>query len=70
MRDAEEPGIVENGDGSYTMHVSSRDGSVDCELTNGVPVKKGPKNTVNGSCTAPSGSGASSNAVVNVTGPN
>jgi len=67
--DAEEPGIVENADESYTMHVASTDGSVDCFLTNEEPTRNGPRNTVDVECGAPAGSGTSTRAVVKVTGP-
>ncbi len=53
--------------------VSTADGSVACSLTNTPPVTKGPKNTVEVTCTAPSAvqnmTGTSTTAVVNVTGP-
>jgi hypothetical protein len=70
VEDAEEPGIVEGAEGEYTMHVVSRDGSVDCTLTNVAPPTRGPTNTVDVSCASPQGfSGTSTTAVVNVTGP-
>jgi hypothetical protein len=56
--------------GVYTMTVSSRKGSsVSCQLTNEIPIASGPSNTVDVTCVTPSGSGQSTNAVVNVTGP-
>jgi hypothetical protein len=65
---SEEEGVVENADGTYTLHVISQDGSIDCTLHN-LTADHGPKNTVDVSCSAPSGSGSSTKAVVNVTGP-
>jgi hypothetical protein len=62
----------ENPDDSYTMTVFANDGSnFSAELTNEVPVSKGPRNTVSFSVTTNAGtsSGASHNSVVNVTGP-
>ncbi len=64
----EDEGIVENADGTYTMHVISSDGSIDCTLHN-LTADHGPKNHVDVACTTPSGSGSSAKAVVNVTGP-
>jgi len=56
--------------GLYQMTVSSRDGSVvTCRLNNTAPAVSGPNNLVQVSCATPSGSAASPNAVVNVTGP-
>ena len=53
----------------YTMAVHAADGSVACTLTNAVPVRSGPSNTVAVTCGAPAGSGVATGAVVNVTGP-
>ena len=68
-------GVTEKGDGTYTMDVHSPDGIIAAKLTNALPVKQGPKNTVNVDFTAPAAaSGAGSpdgtytNAVVIVTG--
>ena len=61
--------IAEPSDGHYVMTVSSRDSSVACTLANPALAVQGPRNTVNVGCTAPAGSGSSTNAVVNVTGP-
>ena len=65
-------GFIEEGseEDSYTISVFANDGSnFSAELTNEVPVKKGPKNTVDFTVTTPSGtsSGSSTNSVVNVT---
>lgn len=63
--------VTEPEEGIYEMVVSSRKGSsVSCTLVNASEeITVGPTNTVNVTCTAPSGSGTSTNAVVNVTGP-
>jgi hypothetical protein len=63
-------GVVENADGTYTMNVHSADLVIQARLTNVLPVKSGPSNTVNVTFTAPAGvgSGTSTNAVVLVTG--
>ncbi len=61
--------IAEPSDGVYVMTVGSTDGTVACTLTNVLPTTHGPTNTVMVSCTSPAGSGASTSAVVNVTGP-
>ena len=61
--------VTEHTDGTYTLAVHSADGSVNCWLTNFLPVRHGPANRVDVSCSAPSGSATSPNAVVNVTGP-
>jgi hypothetical protein len=61
--------IAEPQDGQYLMTVGSSDGSVSCMLENVPPPTKGPTNTVNITCTAPSLTAQSTNAVVNVTGP-
>jgi len=63
--------VVETSDGIYQITVESRRaGGIDAILTNeGDPVH-GPHNTVDVTFTAPSaGTGQSTNAVVNVTGP-
>src|ERR1041384_1004898 len=66
-------GTIEEGseEDSYTMSVFANDGSnFSAELTNTtIPVKKGPKNTVEFAVTTPAGtsSGSSSNSVVIVT---
>ena len=63
-------GATETSEGIYQMTVASTlEDSVSCTLTNAAAAKSGPHNTVNVSCTAPAGSGSSTNAVVNVTGP-
>lgn len=62
--------VTELSDGVYQMTVSSRKGgAVSCQLTNETPIAQGPSNTVDVTCVTPSGSGQSTNAVVNVTGP-
>jgi hypothetical protein len=63
--------VTEPSDGIYQMTVSSRKGSsVSCQLTNAnAELNSGPSNTVDVICVTPSGSGQSTNAVVNVTGP-
>jgi hypothetical protein len=63
--------VTEPSEGIYEMLVSStRDGAiVDCLLRNEDEAVHGPHNTVTVTCTTPGGSGTSTNAVVNVTGP-
>ena len=63
--------VTEPSEGIYVMTVASRKGSsVSCQLTNAEEeLDSGPSNTVDVTCTTPSGSGESTNAVVNVTGP-
>ena len=61
--------VTENTDGTYTLAVHSAGGSVNCWLTNSLPVRHGPANRVDVSCSDPSGTATSPNAVVNVTGP-
>jgi hypothetical protein len=63
--------VIELSDGIYQMTVASRKGSsVSCQLTNAdEELNQGPGNTVDVICTTPSGSGQSTNAVINVTGP-
>lgn len=63
--------VIELSDGIYQMTVASRKGSsVSCQLTNATAeLNQGPSNTVDVTCTTPSGTGQSTNAVVNVTGP-
>ena len=61
--------VLELSEGVYQMSVvSTVDDSVSCTLTNSTPLQKGPKNTVSVACTAPAGSGSSTNAVITVTG--
>jgi hypothetical protein len=52
----------------YQMDVASRAGDVDCTLTNVPPITHGHTNTVDISCTAPSGTAQSTDAVVVATG--
>jgi hypothetical protein len=66
--------VEELSEGIYQMTVSSRKaGAVSCQLTNELndegELNQGPSNTVDITCTTPSGTGQSTNAVVNVTGP-
>lgn len=63
-------GTVSESAGIFTMSVQSADGSVDCDLSNAsASLLRGPRNEVDVTCAAPSGSATSSNAVVVVTGP-
>lgn len=60
----------ETEEGVYTATVASRKGSsVSCQLTNHLPITHGPSSTVDITCASPNGSGQSTTAVVNVTGP-
>jgi hypothetical protein len=62
--------VTEPAEGIYRMDVSSTlDSSVHCILMNQAEAVHGPHNVVNVTCTAPSRSGTSTSAVVNVTGP-
>jgi len=62
--------VTETATDTYQMSVvSTVDDSISCTLTNSPPITKGRTNAVSVSCTAPSGSGADSQAVVKVTGP-
>ena len=63
--------VTEPSEGIYVMTVASRKGSsVSCQLTNASEeLEHGPNTTVDVTCTTPSGSGQSTNAIVNVTGP-
>ena len=62
--------VQEISPGTYAISVAAADNSVVVTLTNVPPVTRGPSNTVNATFTAPSsGTGTSTNAVVNVTGP-
>lgn len=62
--------VVETSEGIYEITVDARrSGGIDAILTNtGDPVH-GPHNTVNVTFVNPSGTGQSTNAVVNITGP-
>jgi hypothetical protein len=68
-------GTVTEANSLFTMDVNSRVIShgntpvVSCTLSNVAAPTSGPTNTVDVSCTAPSGSGSSTNAVVIVSGP-
>lgn len=66
--------VSELSEGIYQMTVSSRkNASLSCQLTNELneegELDHGPNNTVDVVCTTPAGEGQSTNAVVNVTGP-
>jgi hypothetical protein len=54
--------------GSHRIHAWSRDGLINCDLVNSPPVTSGPTNTVTMTCSAPAGSGVSTNSVVVITG--
>jgi hypothetical protein len=72
VKGVEDGSITELSDGIYQISVIDRatGGSVvNCMLTNEPPLKSGPRNTVDVSCTAPFGSGQATSSVVNVTGP-
>ena len=70
VEDAEEPGITELSEGIYLMNVASKDGTIAALLQNAEEPVKGPHNVVNVTFTSPNiGTGTSTNAVVNVTGP-
>jgi hypothetical protein len=64
-------GVSELSEGVYQMTVASTvdDSIQSCTLTNTGTPSSGPHNVVNVSCSVPAGSGASTTAVVNVTGP-
>jgi hypothetical protein len=48
----------------YVMDVASRSGNIACTLTNEPPIVHGPHNTVDISCSSPSGTATSTDAVV------
>ena len=60
--------VEELGDDVYQMDVASTDGSVACTLTNVPPITHGHTNTVDISCTSPSATATSTDAVVVSTG--
>jgi len=60
--------VSELDDDVYQMDVSSSDGTVGCTLTNTPPITHGHTNTVDISCSAPSGTATSTDAVVVATG--
>ncbi len=64
-------GVVTGTKPEFVMNVHSpgTTPAVKCTLNNVAPITSGPTNTVNVACSAPSGSGASTSAVVVVTGP-
>ena len=64
-------GTVTGANSLFTMNVASpgKTPVVSCTLSNVAEPSSGPTNAVNISCTAPSGSGGSTNAVVIVSGP-
>jgi hypothetical protein len=62
--------ITEPEDGIYVMDVESRDGFIDCTLTNTAEAVRGPNNTVRVDCTSPAvGTAFATGSIVNVTGP-
>jgi len=63
--------VVETSEGIYEMTVSSTQDTsiVNCVLKNTEEAQHGPNNTVQVTCSTPSGSATSTNSVVNVTGP-
>ena len=70
VEDAEEPGITEPSEGIYVMSLASRDSSISVTLQNTDEAVRGPRNTVIAEFTVPDvGTGTSTSAVVNVTGP-
>jgi hypothetical protein len=65
----ENGGVTEGPDGIYTMDVHSADGKIHAHLKNASPdITSGPSNEVDATFLTPAGSGASTNAVVIVTG--
>jgi hypothetical protein len=60
--------VEELGDDVYQMDVASTGGSVACTLTNVPPITHGHTNTVDISCTSPSATATSTDAVVVSTG--
>ena len=56
--------VAEGPDDHYTATVNSGDGKITCVLDNVAPISSGPTNTVNASCSNPSGSGTSTNASI------
>jgi hypothetical protein len=62
--------VVETSEGVYEISVAARrDSAIVATFTNVPPTVHGPNNTVNAVFTTPSGTGSSTSAVVNVTGP-
>lgn len=62
--------VVETSEGVYEISVAARrDSAIVATFTNVPPTVHGPNNTVNAVFTTPSGTGTSTSAVVNVTGP-
>ena len=62
--------ITEGPDGIYHMAVTSRDGFINCTLTNTAQAVRGPNNTVRVDCTSPTvGTAFATGTTVNVTGP-
>src|ERR1043165_1393136 len=59
--------ITEPEEGIYSMSVWSSDHSIVCVFSNRDEAVKGPRNTVDVSCSAPAASGSSTTEVVNVT---
>lgn len=62
--------VANNGDGTFTMNVHNTTGTfaIDCSLTNVGPVTRGTTNTINVSCSSPSGQGSINHAEVSGSG--
>src|SRR6266511_720033 len=60
--------VSEIADETYQMDVASRDGSINCRLTNQPPITHGRTNTVDITCSAPASTSQSTDAVVVSTG--
>lgn len=55
-------------DSTFSVELVSRDGTIDCIVSGSLPAAKGPNNTINVDCSAPTGrSGTLSKVVVRVT---
>jgi hypothetical protein len=62
--------LTEPSEGIYRMALTSRDGFIDCTLTNTAEAVQGPNNTVRVDCTSPAvGTAFADGSIVNVTGP-
>jgi hypothetical protein len=59
-------GTVSEVSGVYQMTVWSPNSVYSCQLTNGAPIVRGPKNTVSVLCTSPAGAATVTNAVVQI----
>jgi hypothetical protein len=60
--------VSEPDEDVYEMEVASSDGSVACTLINAPPISHGPRNTVDVTCSSPSGTASTDDAVVVATG--